>query len=266
MTDLSFPIRPIRPIRGAILLLTLLVLLLDVCDSSAAPKKARPPTFSVSYEGTGQISLYSLVRQPNAGDCNITSSEKNASISRVSWATVWSRIPLARSSGRKAMSATIEGTGKNNAANIYDLSGCRGGYTVNNCVAPSACSEDAGSCQANDLYQTPGYPVMMTLTPDKRRKGRWLVTVAAEGAAFSACAAGVLNNSFFEESPTTAQFYLTAAKTKRTSVISPVLAANNLDCSESVPGLDYTCRIGFEFITSITVTGNVAATPIRRKN
>lgn len=252
-------------LRACAFLSALSLLLLSAPDSFAATKKKpKPPTFTVSYEGTGQISLYSLVRQPNAGDCNITSSEKNASISQISWTTFWSRTPLAQSSGRKAKAAVIEGIGKNDAANIYDLSGCRGGYTVNNCVAPSACQEDAGSCQAKDLYQTPGYPVMMTISPDKKKRNRWLVTIAAEGAAFSPCAAGVLNNAFFEESPTTVQFYLTAAKTKKTSVIQPTLSASNLDCSESVPGLDYTCRIGFDFTTEIIVTGNVVASPIKK--
>jgi hypothetical protein len=242
----------------------------DTGSKGQTSRRKSSAFFSVSYTGYGNIDLITQVRMPNAGDCNITTTDRSASLKSIQWLTEWKRVSLnSVGSGTRTYSArkaTISGQGNNSSSDIYDLSGCQTGYTVNNCIAPSACIQNVQTCSSEDLYQSENYPVKLTITPDKKKRNRWLVTVAGEDAAVSNCASGVINNTFFEDSPTTARFYVKKASTVRETQIPFKFEAPDLDCAETTPGLDYTCRMIVYMSGTITVKGAVIGQPFQRGN
>ena len=247
--------------RNIILFIILLFADRALADASKSSRKSPIVKFSVKYEGGGSLNLFTEVRQPNAGDCNILSSVRNSELSGITWLTSWKDVPLAKTLNKPSKTSAISGTARDLSKNVYNLSGCTSGYSVNSCTAPSICEYTASDCSAKDLTQTPGYKVNLSVLPDIRKKGRWVVTVSAEEAAFSICASGTINNSFFIESPTSAKFLITSAGSKKTSTVPVEINIPNLDCAESVPGLEYACRTGFNFSGKITVVGKVKATP-----
>jgi len=113
------------------------------------------------------------------------------------------------------------------------------------------------------LYQAHGYPINLKITPDRKKRGRWLVTVAAEVAAFSSCAGGLINNTFLDESPTTVRFYVKRAARIRETSIPVSINAPNLDCSDVSSGFDYKCTLSYSFQGTITLKGAVVSEPYR---